>query len=228
MITTVAVCPHPPLMFRELAGQHDVAAGLRDAALSAVGCVARAAPDRIVLVGGAEESRGWDPGLRPQVRRFGGTAAREQAGLPLSLGVGRRLLDLAGWTGPVEPVSIAWDASAEQVRTLAASVADGAQPTALVVLGDGSARRGEHAPGHLDARAFGLDDEIGRALATGSADALLRIDPDLARELMVGGRSAFQVMAAAVQLEGGTPRPRVLYQDDPFGVMYHVVSWEIS
>lgn len=225
MITAVALCPHPPLLFRELSGRADVVAPLREACLNAVEFVTRTSVERVVIVGGADDSRVWDPRLKPDVRRFGSTGTRETTGLPLSLGVGTRLLEGAGWRGPVDLVSIAWDASDEQVRRSADQVSAGEEPIALLVLGDGSARRGERAPGYLDERAFAFDAATGRALATGDVQALLGMDRELADELMVGGRAAFQVMATVVHREAGSHTAKVFYQDDPFGVMYYVTTW---
>lgn len=239
MITAVAVCPHPPLLFRELSGQEDVAGDLRAACLSAITAATITDPDLVVIVGGAETTQSWDVRLAPDIAKFGTTAARPAgSGLPLSLGVARRLLDESGWRGAVELHSITWDASAAEVASLAERIAARDESIALLTLGDGSARRGDKAPGYLDARAFPFDEATGRALAEGDADALMHMDAALAKELMVGGRAAFAVMATAVHQtvvhqtgvhkEGAKPRTIVLYQDDPWGVMYYVATWQLT
>lgn len=229
MIAAVAVCPHPPLLFRELTGQQDVAADLRAACLSAIASATSVDPDVVVAVGGADSTRSWEAGLPPEVRKFGTTGGRPAApGAPLSLGVARRLLDESGWRGRVELHSIAWDASPTEVSGLADQLASRDEVIALVVLGDGSTRRGDKAPGYLDERAFPFDDATGRALSVGDVNALMRMDAGLAEELMVGCRAAFAVMATAVRREGTRPRAKVLYQDDPWGVMYYVALWELA
>ncbi len=226
MIVAAVVCPHPPLLIRELTGQQDVAAELRAACLTALSTAIGAGVDAVVVVGGSETTGPWDPALQPEVRRFGTTGPTEVAGLPLSLGVGRRLLDEVGWTGQVEMHSIAWGATAEEVAELAGSIAGRDERLALLVLGDGSTRRGDKAPGYLDERAFGFDEETCQALAEGDAVALRDMDPVLAEELMVLGRAAFGVLGSVVPLEGASPRASVFYRADPFGVMYVVALWQ--
>ncbi|MFD3683519.1 class III extradiol dioxygenase subunit B-like domain-containing protein [Nocardiopsis sp. NPDC058631] len=226
MIVGTVVCPHPPLLLRELTGGQDVAADLRKACTEALEALAGLAPDAVVVVGGHEVSGGCAGGAVP-VREFGGTGERvpRDRALPLSLGVARRLLDTVGYARPVHMVTVAWDASAAEAEALGARIAQRPGRVALLVMGDGSARRGLRAPGHLDERAFGFDEEIRRSLAEGDRDGLLRMDPALAEELLVAGRAAFQAMAGAVGRGGAPVRPEVLYADDPFGVMYFVAVW---
>lgn len=228
MITTAVICPHPPLLFRELAGRQDAAAELRAACLSVLTEVMHSQPERVLVVGGANQSRSWEASLLPRVRRFGCAGVLEHGDLPLSLGVGVRLLETAGWTGPVEMFSVAWDASPGEVLTVADSLASAPGPNVLLVLGDGSARRSEHAPGYVDKRAFEFDAATSVVLAAGDAEGLLAVDSAVARELMAGGRAAFQVMASVVRRQGNVPAPTVTYEGDPFGVMYHVATWRLT
>lgn len=229
MIVAAAVCPHPPLLFRELTGERDVAAELRAAAGAAVATTLAAGPDLVVVVGGSDRTASWDPGLSVDVRSFGTTGARPvTTRLPLSLGVASRLLTDAGWKGPVLMHTIAWDATPQQVDGLAEELTGVDGRVVLLVLGEGSTRRGDKAPGYIDERAFPFDEETGRALASGDAATLESTDPALAEELMVSGRAPFGVLAAAVRREGASPKPQLLYQDDPWGVMYFVATWLFS
>jgi len=227
VIAAVAVCPHPPLLFRELTGQQDIAADLRAACLSGIAFASSTAPDVLVVVGGADETRPWDAGLRAHVRPYGTTGGRTVPGLPLSLGVGRRLLDQSGWRGRIEMHAIGWDATPTEVAGLAGQLAGRDERIALLVLGDGSTRRGEQAPGYIDARAFPFDDATGLALAEGDVQALMRMDAGLAQELRVSCRAAFAVIATAVHREGVQPRATVLFKGDPWGVMYYVATWQM-
>lgn len=225
MIRAAAVCPHPPLLFRELAGIQDAAEDLRAACHRAVSQVLTPTPDVVVVIGGDERTAAWAAAMAPASGGFGGPAGGRRDGLPLSLGVGRRLLDEAGWTGPVELRAVAWDAGKAEVASLGAELASREDDAVLLVLGEGSARRGDKAPGYVDERAFGYDAETGRALADGDPAALLAQDALLAGELLAGGRAAFQVMAAAVQAQHTPLRAGLCYSADPFGVMYFVATW---
>lgn len=226
MIVGTVVCPHPPLLLRELSGGQDVAAELRKECGTALESLSGLSPDVVVVVGG-HGSSGKSDGRCVPVRRFGGTGEHTpgERTLPLSLGVARRLLDSAGYTGPVEMTTVAWDASAAEVQALGQRIAERTERIGLLVMGDGSARRGPKAPGHLDERALDFDEEVRRCLSDGDRQGLLRLEPSLATELMVQGRAAFQVMAHALTGSGEPVRPEVLYADDPFGVMYFVAVW---
>jgi len=233
VITAAAICPHPPLLLRELTGEQDVAADLRRACVGAVRRLVADA-DRVLVVGGADTTGRRDPALEPPVRRFGTTGARSGAPeLPLSLGIGRRLLDEAGWTGPVELMGVDRHADAAEVARVAADLPQdlggAGGRVAGLMLGDGSARRGEKAPGFLDERAPDVDDGIARALERGDAAALAGLDPAAAEDLLVHGRAAFAVLGVLVRAAQLTVvRPELCYRDDPFGVSYFVALWPFA
>lgn len=231
VIVATAVCPHPPLLLRELCGAQDTVSELRSACRQAVGALMAARPDTLVVLGGAERTQAWDPTLPVGVRRFGTTTAPDAVVLPQSLAVARRLLDETGWAGALRMQAVAWDADPDVVAGVADTVESAAGDpdgrVALLVLGDGSARRGEKAPGHLDGRAVAFDDEVGRALAEGDAAALTRVDPLLADQLLARGRASFAVLGAIVSRQAVQPRASVLYRDAPYGVMYTVALWHL-
>ncbi len=227
MITAAVVCPHPPLLLRELCGRQDAVAALRAACREALATVLAARPGSVVVVGGAEDSAAWDPALPVDVRRFGTTGAPVAGGLPLSLGVAKRLLDEAGWDGTVHLHTVAWSAGPEEVAAVARAVA-GHGDAVLLVLADGSTRRGEKAPGYLDARAPGFDAGAGRALEEGDAAALAGLDPVLAEDLMVLGRAPLNVLGEVTLAQGSTAAGKLLYSDDPHGVQYHVALWQLT
>ncbi|MBM9458364.1 hypothetical protein JK386_00430 [Nocardioides sp. zg-536] len=83
--------------------------------------------------------------------------------------------------------------------------------TGVLVVGNGSAKRSEKAPGHLDDRAAGFDAALAADL--GSAD------PALAAELWAD-TGALGVLAGRSIAEAD-----VLYDDDPYGVQYWVAVW---
>ncbi len=55
--------------------------------------------------------------------------------------------------------------------------------SSYLVVGNGSARRTEKAPGHLDERAEAFDAGLGRCLKDGLWESVRAIDLDLARDL---------------------------------------------
>ena len=140
------------------------------------------------------------------------------------------LLDQGGYKGQRRLFSVSPDTPAGACAALGAELAAGAARTALLVTGDGSARRSLKAPGHLDPRAEPFDTEVEQAVRAGRLGALLELDEALARDLMASGRPAWQVLAGAMP-DGagasslgadGVPVTEVLYRDDPFGVAYLV------
>ena len=149
-----------------------------------------------------------------------------KSGLPLSLGLGALLLDQAGYSGPLVLQAVGeyepWLRCAELGNRLAASAAR----AALLVMGDGSARRSLTAPGHLDERAAPFDAQVERAVRDGDLAALAGLDAGLARELMAAGRPAWQVLAAAMGT--GQPVTNVLYAGAPFGVAYLVAQFDAA
>lgn len=94
-----------------------------------------------------------------------------------------------------------------------------------LVLADGSARRGEKAPGHLDERSFEMDAAIETALGSGDAVELAKLDLELADELLVAGGPAFRRLG---ELDLPVTQATLDYAADPFGVRYWVARWSVS
>lgn len=230
MSTPVVLCPHPPLLHRELGGLADPVAELRAACNAAVRSLLEGGPETVAVVGPTETPGTWDPALRPDVRRFGTTGERSsQAGLPQSLGVGRRLLDDAGWTGPTLLVGVADDAAPGDLDAVVDELRErcGSGSFALLLLGDGSTRRGDKAPGFLDPRAFPFDDAVALALADGDPAALRDLDAGLARDLMVDGGPVFRLLGT-LGVAAGVEASELSYRDDPHGVSYFVARWVLG
>ena len=98
--------------------------------------------------------------------------------------------------------------------------------TAVIVMADGSACRGEKAPGHLHPDAIPFDDAIERALRTGDVDALAGIDPAQARALWCEGAAGFHVLAEIARGRGIAAD--VSYADAPYGVAWWVARWDLA
>lgn len=170
------------------------AAGRLDAAAFAPGSVVSGPAAAGVVVSGSVVSGSVVAGSV-----VAGSVAAGGAGvLPLSLGLGAMLLDQGGYQGLRRLFGVGPDAPAEACAALGAELAAGATRTALLVMGDGSARRSLKAPGHLDPRAEPFDTEVEQAVRAGRLGALLKLDEALARDLMATGRPAWQVLAGAM------------------------------
>jgi hypothetical protein len=91
----------------------------------------------------------------------------------------------------------------------------------LLVVANGTAKRSEKAPGHLDERAAGYDEAIGRALRSGDTAALSGLDATLGEELWAFDAPVLRALGHL----GGSFAAEVDYDDDPYGVQYWVVRW---
>ena len=228
MIIRAALCPSPPLLARELTGRDPLVSGLREACAEVTARLADADPDVVIIVGPGPETTVWDSASRLDVSAFA-PALRDNSGtpgLPLSLGLGAMLLDQAGYSGLRVLQAVGEHEPAVRCVELGNKLAAFAPRAALLVMGDGSARRSPIAPGHLDERAAPFDAQVELAIRDGNLDALAGVDPALARELMATGRPAWQVLAGA--MGAGNPVTEILYADAPFGVSYLVVYLEAA
>jgi hypothetical protein len=143
--------------------------------------------------------------------------------LPLSLTVGAWLLRDRPAAPPRSGQAVAATAGTTSCLALGAALADRAARVGLLVMGDGSACRGEKSPGYADPRAEPYDAGVAAALAAVDVRALVDLDPLVSTELLAAGRAPWQVLAGAA----GTARftGRVGYSAAPYGVQYTVATW---
>jgi len=239
VIIAAALCPAAPLLIRELTGADPVVPELRRACLDAVAELHACDPDVVAVIGASGQTRAWGDDARFDLADFAPgidlhrarasslpNGPRSPAELPLPLGIGAWLLDQAGSRARRALRSVAQDEPATRCAAVGAGLAAAPERTAVLVMADGSARRGPKAPGYLDERSAAFDAEVERAIRAADLDALLRVDEHLARELMAAGRPAWQVLAGA--LHGSLVATQVRYCDDPFGVAYLVASLRLS
>lgn len=226
MLISVAVCPHPPLLAPELAqGAAGELEGLRSACDLAVRRMLTAEPEVVVVVGAAPQEAGY-ASLSGSLRRYGVPApAHPAAELPLSLVIGGWLLERAGTTVPRRGLGVPADAPTTRCLALGQQLAASGERIGLLVMGDGSARRTDKAPGHHDPRAADFDAAVATALGTADTGALAKLDPELGDELMAAGRAAWQVLGGAA--DGRSWRAALHYDDAPYGVGYLVASWTL-
>ena len=177
-----------------------------------------------MVAGPAAETAEWDPESRLDLSAYApALGPGGKPGLPLPLGLGALLLDQAGYTGRRVLQAVADEEPPEACTALGKRLAGTAGGTALLAMGDGSARRSTTAPGYLDERAAPFDTVVEQAVRAGDLATLASVDPGLARDLMATGRPAWQVLAGAMGALGpGRPATEVLYSGAPFGVAYLV------
>jgi hypothetical protein len=246
VLIAAAVCPHPPLLVPEVAGE---AAPELDALRAACHeAVRRLTHDRdgrgadlLMVVGGDETTRAYGADAAGSLRPYGLdlTVGPGEPILPLSLTIGRWLVGRAvDSVRPDRPrvrfQGVATRAAPAECLRLGRELAGMAGRVALLAMGDGSACRAEKATDEdLDERAEPYDAAVARALRDADVAALAALDPELSSELQVAGRAAWQVLAgaaggvgAARPLDGtGEFTGAVLGDAAPYGVGYFVASW---
>lgn len=210
MITDIVIVPGAPLLLPEYQGRTTAAPGLLESCILAVREAVASAHHVIVVHATDREARSTKPAL--------------------GLRIADHLLAATHENFDVEHVAVPWDASLEECVEIGRAT-ESPRETTLLVVADGSARRTEKAPGHLDPRAEAVDEAIVSAIregAEGGLKGLLDLDPELCAELLVAGRAPLQVLAAAAgaasTAEGERAAYRVVQCDvsDPFGVLYVV------
>jgi hypothetical protein len=238
MLVAAAVCPCPPLLVPEVAaGAAPELDTARTACIDALGVLAAARPDLLIVVGAAgPDARGPHPaGASGSFKGFGvdlavqlgvtpsGLPAPERQ-LPASLAVGAWLLARARWAdAPVEGLGVGEQLAGDRCAQAGRELAARADRVALLVMGDGSACRTVRAPGYLHERAVGFDTEAARALGGADLAVLSALDESLAYEVKAVGRAPWQVLAGAA--EGAGLGGQLLYEDAPYGVGYAVAAW---
>ena len=236
MLVAVAVCPHPPLLVPELAvGQDAQTEALRSACLRAAELLVAAPHDEVVVVGAGPIAGSPQPGSIGSLAPYGVDMSvclagiippRPQPGasaLPLSVTIGVWALRQAGYPRDLRARVVTDSDKPDECRDLGARMASFPVRTALLVMGDGSARRTEASPGYVDPRSEVFDDAVADALGSADTAALAVLDPALAAELLAMGRAPWQVLAGAAA--GSAWRAELLYADAPFGVGYFVAHW---
>jgi len=212
VIFSAVICPHPPLLVPTVAGGAAFETyDLRAACDLAIGRMLSSSPRQVVIIG----SDGGPLGLRAYAP---GAPDLPDYDLALPLVIGSWLLDRAdAWGAARRLVVVRADGSP------VGSWPDFSEPTGLLVMADGSARRNVKSPGYLDERAEPFDAAVTKALASADLEALAGLDEALAAALLVGGVGPLTALARLAA--GARWRAEVLYDAAPYGVQYTVASW---
>jgi hypothetical protein len=136
-------------------------------------------------------------------------------------------LAAAAWLAEVGPVTVVADEQGARVGRvlLAAAGATEGDGAAYLVVANGSARRGDSAPGYVDERAVPYDAAAEAALRAPDPEALSGTDVELGAELLVGHPAG--LVRLGTLLRGAGPA-LVDYADDPYGVQYWVMRWVVT
>jgi hypothetical protein len=221
MSGAVGFVPAAPLLVPQVAGgSADLDAETRNACREVVQRLAAAAEAGITVVAPVLGGATWPADATWGFEGFGvpRRPADPRPRLPWPLGIGDWLLDEIGWSGPRNHVAVADD----QAAVTGATPAD-----TLLVVGDGSARRSEKAPGHLDERAEGFDETIAAAIRDGDVTGLARLDAVLAADLLCAGAPAWRWAMDRIVGRSIT-ESELLVDVAPYGVAYFVGWWRLS
>jgi hypothetical protein len=254
VLCAIAFCPSPPLLVPELAaGAAAELDPLRAACRHAVRRLLASGPDEIIVIATAPETGQFPAGTTGTLAGYGvpvtavlpdgrpgryadsGSVPDRHGGpLPLGLTLGAWLLTGAqipcsGFAvGPEVDPAVGPEVDPAE---LAAGLDRSDRRRGLLVMGDGSARRSEQAPGYVDPRAAAFDAAVAAALADGDPAALRSLDAGLGAELLASGVPAWRVAAhAATALAAPTAaaapyEAEMLHDSAPYGVGYFVAIW---
>lgn len=232
MISGAVFCPQAPLLVPEMA--NGAAPELDQVRAVCNRLITLLSPGRqVVLLGAGPSSLSYSPSSRGTLAPFGGpegitlgaddSGGGQTADLPPSLTVGAWLVRAAlGPRSGAVAYSIGPDFAGSRAAVELLKLVK-TRDTALVVLGDGSARRTVKAPGYLDGRAADFDSSVAAALRSGVGSALEAVDSDLGAQLLAAGVPAWRV--AGTVLAGRDYAAELLYDEAPYGVGYFVAGW---
>jgi hypothetical protein len=232
VILGAAFLPNPPVLVPAVAsGAAGELEPLRQASRRALLGVHGDGTRRLAVLGPADTSAMHSPVARGSLSGYGvsldvhlgSPGCGGAVELPLSLTVGAWLIGQAlGPSSGAVGFSVGPDFAASRAAVELLALAESA-PIALVVMGDGSARRSTTAPGYLDPRAAPFDAMVAAALGDGDGEALADLDEGLGAELLAAGVPAWR--AAGALLAGGSYDAELLYADAPYGVGYFAAAW---
>lgn len=227
MIVSAAFCPAPPLLHPLALGPagRELGSALRAACAQALARMLATGPESVLVLGASPVDRVYGRGDAGDMLGYGvpvrvgfdGPARHGRARLPLAHTLGAWLLDEAGFSGR----RVGLTAGAQLTEECSAAV--DARRAALLVMGDGSARRTEDSPARYDPEAIGFDQSVEQALAKGEGSALLDLDQRIGERVLAAGIGSWHTAGKILR---STPMHAELhYADSPFGVFYAVASW---
>ncbi|MFI8569472.1 hypothetical protein ACIGGF_23225 [Rhodococcus sp. NPDC078407] len=237
MFRAVALVPSPPLLVPELTGSSaDETADLRSAAVRAMGELT-SSTDRWLAIGVDDSEATYTPSTVGTFLGFGvdvvvsladdSVSTVPDPDLPLAVLTAGWLRGTAAPDSAIEVRTIPADASAQWCANVGAALRrelDASDENwGVLLLADGANTLTDKAPGSFDERSAQVQQLIDDALAAADVDALASLDVDLCASIGVGGRAAWQVLAALAKSDTITATEH--YRRAPFGVGYYVGTW---
>jgi hypothetical protein len=219
-----ALVPAAPVLIPELSGQMMPAAAPTEAARAALARLINANPEQLVVV--AEGDRDAEFGSSAQVglHRLGGLPRLEDPDavaaeeLPLPLAIGAALLGQLEWAGPTSYRLVDRSISSAEAAEHGRQLDQGDSQTGLVLLGSGSARSTEKAPGSLDPNAAQFNQDLLRMIKQGDANAISQLSAEASEGQMSDIRVPLQLLAGVASLS--PPAGEVGFADEFKGVYY--------
>jgi hypothetical protein len=214
--------PAAPLLVPEVAGgSAGLDEELRDACRSVVTKLCETNPEVVVVIANWSTGGSWPADGTWDFHGFGLPArdTGERPVLPWPLGIGAWLLDDADWQGDRGFATVGPDATTQ--------LAIGPSRVAVLAVGDGTARRTEKAPGHLDERAEPFDAAVAAAIRDGNVEALGGLDANLASDLLCAGAPVWRWLATALAGQD-VVEAELLADSAPYGVAYFAGFWRLS
>jgi len=223
-VVGAALVPAAPVLVPELSGQMMPAAGPLDAAHAALRRLIDSDPEQLVVVAEADREAEFDRSARIGLHRLGGlprledpdAAATEE--LPLPLAIGAALLDELDWAGPTSYRLLNKSISSAEAAELGQQLDEGDSRTGLVLLGNGSARSTEKAPGSLDPNAEQFNQDLLSMIEQGDRDAISQLSAEASEGQMSDIRLPLQLLAGVASLS--PPVGEVGFADQFKGVYY--------
>lgn len=230
MIVGAVVCPGAPLLVpgvaQRLAAESADLIAACDRAVQGLAGV-----DRIVLISAGRGATarlfaaGTEVSASPLRRSDRPPRSGPLTAFAVGSIVGRALLDRTFPDGIPAPVLMVETGDDPAVARSAIDNDVGPDRTGLLVIADGAATHGDHAPGRRDDRSVHFDDTLAEALAAGDPEGLRRAcaDRDLAGQLL----AVTEPLLILADLTTADPPSagELLYRGTPYGVGYVVASW---
>lgn len=228
-VVGAALVPAAPVLVPELSGQMMPAAEPLQAARAALARLIDSDPEQLVVVAEGDRDAEFDSSAQIGLHRVGGlprledqdAAATEE--LPLSLAIGAALLGELDWAGPTAYRVLDRSTSSADAAELGRYLDQGDSRTGLVLLGSGSARSTEKAPGSLDLNAEQFNRELLSMIEQGDRDAISQLSAEASEAQMSDIRVPLQLLAGVASL--GTVVGEVGFADEFKGVYYLCASF---